>query len=347
MSSRDILTITFSLSDKPHTLEYGKGMTGREKKDVKTITYKISDLDTTNKEETGELNDDGSKSLNEFTQKLTSSIKTFRALLPPSVTSYYDEKVVNELIEHQQHFMDGKSVANKLMEKGDTETVLPSVDTYLAKWGGDTCRDLIKSKVNENSSKSPSDSDKIAQITKLVTNHEIIGVAGVGVAEVSVAGVGLNKSEKNTERIKYNTAVLKDALYVGLFNYNTINMNDSEKLHVFLTNKGVLTDGYAILPDTTDVKITGDNLEFKNTYTSLWKLANKDNNGGNTATRVFMGGPETKQFDYSDMEALLGDKAYTTEYDRAIYFLNTTQKYGGQKTLSNRPSKKHGTRRRR
>jgi hypothetical protein len=343
MSSKDILTITFSLSDKPHTLEYGEGMTGRGKTDVKTITYKITDLDTKN-ETTGQIDNDGNKSFNQFTKDLTKSIITLRTLLPTSVNMYYEKTVVDNLNKYHDNFMKGESIVieeaeseekQDVKEKAE-EGVLPDVEPYLLKWGKDTYKDLIKTKINENSSKSPpSKSDKIAQITKLVTNHELI-------------------KDKNTEeRIKYNTAVLRDALYVGLFEYPTNNPLDSKELHVFLTNKGILTDGYAILSDRTSDVVNKDtnNLIFTSltkTYQSLWKLANRDNNGGGLTIRnPLMGGPETKQFDYQDMEALLGDKTYTTEYDRAIYFLNKDTVYGGQKTLSNRPSKKHGTRRRR
>lgn len=337
MSSRDILTITFSLSDKPHTLEYGKGMTGREKKDVKTITYKISDLDR-KKAKIGELNDDGSKSLNEFTQKLTSSIKTFRALLPPSVTSYYDEKVVNELIEHQQHFMDGKSVANKLMEKGDTETEGDNIeyDPLIKSMTDATSKNELLKLYTDNLPNTPTEEDIKKQVTELVEKNEIVntgvnavanavGMKGGAIQDALQGAISLNAP--NDWHVNYNMKVLEGAAYLGK---HTI---QKESRMVFLTKDLILTDGYAILPINSDAITNGiirdpDTTMFQQ-YGTIWKLSNKD--------KLNLGVNDVIIQD-ADRDKYYGPKSQT-EYDVAVKKMRSEQIYGGG--VYNKTNRKH------
>jgi len=339
MSSRDILTITFSLSDEPHTLEYGKGMTGREKKDVKTITYKIIDLDTKN-ETTGKLDDDGSKSLNEFTQKLTSSIKTFRALLPPSVNLYYDEKVVNELSEHHQHFMDGRSVANKLVEKGDTETEGRNKIEYgplIEKGMSDnTSKNELLKLYTDNLSKTPTEEDIKKQVTELVEKNEIVNTGVKTVANTVLNTFGrkggaiqdaLSLNAPNDWHVNYNMKVLKGAAYLGK---HTI---QKELRMVFLTKDLILTDGYAILPINSDAITNGiirdpDSTTFQQ-YVTIWKLSNKD--------KLKMGVDDAIIQD-ADRDKYYGPKSQT-EYDVAVKKMNSDQIYGGG--VYNKTNRKH------
>lgn len=317
---KPILSITFSMAESK-SFDVSIKATSREGAlKIFPILYEIKDL--TNSDISSIIKPLKNKACiaKNMPNDLAEHLSFLNSLLLDEYVSYYDETALKLVKEAQENF--SKGIVKRIDKKQGTTTEYIKA---LEGWGSDTAKDLIEEKIKEYRANPPSENVKIEQITKLVNENN-------------------NNDAKNSERIKYNTAVLKDALYVGKYKFD----DKSPDFHLFLTIYGILSDGYAVLPDTKDLDITGDIIKFTlKPYSQLWKLANRDGNGGGrTITVPGLGGPDTQQFKYDDIEKLLGDKTYTTEYDRAIYFLKKDQKYGGQRTLSNRPRKKHRTRRR-
>lgn len=317
---KPILSITFSMAESK-SFDVSIKATSREGAlKIFPILYEIKDLTKSNIDSIIKPLKNKACIAKNMPNDLAEHLSFLNSLLLDEYVSFYDERALKLVKEAQDDF--SKGIVKRIDKKQGTTTEYIKA---LEGWGSDTAKDLIEEKIKEYRANPPSENVKIEQITKLVNENN-------------------NNDAKNSERIKYNTAVLKDALYVGKYKFD----DKSPDFHLFLTIYGILSDGYAVLPDTKDLDITGDiiGIGFTNPYSKLWKLANVDGNGGGHAGRVVAGGPDKQLFKYDDIEKLLGDKTYTTEYDRAIYFLKKDQKYGGQRTLSNRPRKKHRTRRR-
>lgn len=314
-SGEPILSITFSLANY-NPFDVSTRATSREEAvKIFPILYEIKDLTKGNTSQIIKPLKNKACIAKNMPGDLENHLSFLNSLLLDEYVSYYDVKALTKVKETQDDFLKG--IVRRIDKKGETP---PENIEALEGWGSDTAKDLIEEKIKENRANPPTENVKIGQITKLVNEN--------------------NNDAKNSERIKYNTAVLKDALYVGKYKFD----DKSPDFHLFLTTYGIFTDGYAVLPDTKELNINNDIIEIGN-YSQLWKLANRDGNGGGITIKV-LGGPDTQQFKYDDIEKLLGNATYTTEYDRAIYFLKKDQKYGGQRTLSNRPRKKHRTRRR-
>jgi len=316
-SGEPILSITFSLANyNPFDVSI-KASSREGAIKIFPILYEIKDLTKGNTSQIIKPLKNKACIAKNMPDDLANHLSFLNSLLLDEYVSFYNEEALKEVKKTQDDFLKG--IVRRIDKKGETP---PENIEALEGWGSDTAKDLIEEKIKENRANPPTENVKIEQITKLVNEN--------------------NNDAKNSERIKYNTAVLKDALYVGKYKFD----DKSPDFHLFLTTYGIFTDGYAVLPDTKDLDITGDIIKFTlKPYSQLWKLANRDGNGGGITIKV-LGGPDTQQFKYDDIEKLLGNATYTTEYDRAIYFLKKDQKYGGQRTLSNRPGKKHRTRRR-
>ena len=241
-TKRDILTITFSLIDKPHTLEYGEGVTGRAKKDVKTIAYTIQDVGSMGEVVTGELNDDKGASFQEFTNKLSMGIKTLRSLLPEGVASYYNKTTVDGLSKKHDEFMTGKPIEKEVIVIPDKlKEKMKIIDDLWTKNGSKTLTiDEVKgiiTKVCEEEKVPPEESSEVIKLA----DDKIFGGSRV---------LGVYK--------KYNDP--------------TRTFGGSWDRTIFITPTHIVTDGYKII---SFIDVTEKGVEIKGdvTYSGLlWKL---------------------------------------------------------------------------
>jgi hypothetical protein len=338
------LSITFSLANENPFDVWVSSSSKKDSQKVYPILYEIRDLenDPNNPILIKPLKNKGC--IKKISDDLAKHLTRLNELLLNEYSIKYNAKDLNILKEKQDDFRTKKIRVKTDDNKEDTEDsdgiTKPlndfNVNEILTKWDEKTtCKQGVIDKIGTTPK----------QIKKDISTEQIKKL----IAE--------NKDNNPDIHIAYNTKVLEDAAYLGSFKYKTTLIGSESEQHVFLTKKGILTDGYAILSIDKDVydepnKTFTFTKDINKPYSSLWKLSNKDglNSAGKKVDEDVNGG---RNIVVEDLDTIIGNTNLfgykeTTEYDKAIFILaeKNPGKYGGKRnTLSNKPDKKHKTRR--
>ena len=339
MSETTILTITFSLLNNPDDEKFNNSMmelqqsTKLSNQDLKLLPIKYTITEHIKKENDGSvkselnkttnyLSSDNEKSFLNFTNDLSRYMKTLHYVLPHISTDVLKSDVKKKELLQTTSDAQTKVIALQSQQTESEEKISDNVTQVKIEGSVEELDQDFGWFLNSNEPEDVTNTKKLIKYlyaqTKTTPEFEEITnklTTDSGLEELITTVLNDEKVNEGDRKLDNLKSYLKGAKYLGKHS-----KNGEKDRYVFLTKEGILTDGFKILPfNTTTVK--GDVNDENSPVEIIFPL--------NYPLYTYAGGP----FWLKD------------EYDSVSNKLKTQGYYGGNKTSSQRPSKKRSTRR--